>query len=435
MTNTIFVLSLFCLAVSLAMPLLPRLLCLVLLPLLLTARPGVADMNTLAPAMMVNDKVVSALTVEMRIKLALVSSGLPDNEETRAFLQRQVEQALIDETLQVQEAERLGIAADPEQVEEAFDQIATGNGLQPQQLRQQLERAGILPAYLEDQINAQILWRSVLRQQVLPRIVVTAEDTDEAVARIEARQGDPQRLLAEIFLPIDNASQTDEVMRNAESILEQLARGGTGFQALARQVSQSPTASAGGDMGWVDPGLLPQEVEAALDKIGVNQLTPPVVTRTGIYILLLRDERPTPERIVSISVKMITFPVRNFENRSAVNQAAGRATQAAAALNSCEAVESVARRFNGRVEPLPETLEVSRMPPGLRSATNGLAIGQPSELFRAPDGIGLAIVCSREDSGIDRERVRERLITEQVELLSRRYLQDLRRVATIEMRS
>ncbi|MEO1191267.1 MAG: peptidylprolyl isomerase [Pseudomonadota bacterium] len=392
-----------------------------------------ADMTTLGPAIMVNDQVISALELEMRVKLALASAGLQDRPETRAFLEPQIEQTLIDEELQQQEAARLGVVADEEEIDTTFDQVATSNGLTPEQLRQRLEGAGILPAYLRDQIAAQILWRTVLRQQVLPNVLVTDEDVADALARIEARAGQPQRLLAEIFLPIDNAGQTQRVVASAQDILEQI-RGGAGFQALAREVSQSPTAADGGDMGWVDPGTLPDEVESVLEGMQVNELSQPIATTTGVYIMLLRDERPSPDRNVTISVKMLTFPVSNFENRSAVNQAAGRAVRAQEAL-TCEATESVASRFNGRVEPLPETLDVARLPAGLRAATNGLPINQPSELFRAPDGVGLAIVCGREDAGIDRERVRERLITEELERLSRRYLQDLRRLATIEMRS
>ena len=408
--------------------------CLSILPALLALPAAAAGMTTLKPAIMVNDKVISALEMEMRIKLALVSAGLQESDEARAFLTRQVEQALIDEELQVQEAKRLGITSSAEEEAVTFRQIARSNGLDAPALRQRLEGAGILPAYLMDQIRAGLLWQAVLRSEVMPQVIVTDEDVDEAVRSIEARQGEPQRLLAEIFLPIDSSADTGEVVATAEEVIEQMRRG-SGFQAMARQVSQAPTASVGGDMGWVEAGSLPQEVEEALTKIEVGRLTPPIVTPYGVYIMLLRDERPMPERKITVSVKMLTFPVRNFENRSQVNRAAGRAAEAQKALTSCEAAPAVARRFSAQVKLLPEEFEVSRMPGNLRSVTMGLPIGQASEPFRAPEGIGLAIVCARTDSGIDRELVRQRLMSEQVDRRSRRYLQDLRSLATIEMRN
>ncbi len=399
----------------------------------LSATTVAAEMVTLAPAILVNDQVISALEVEMRVKLAMISSGLQDTADTREFLEGQVEQALIDEELQSQEAQRLGISVEAERVDEVFSQIANSNGMSAETLRARLKGAGILPDYLDDQIRAQILWRRILENEVLPRVTVSPEDVDDAVRRIEERQGEAQRLLAEIFLPIDNPAKTAEVTETATKVIEQMRRGAS-FQALARQLSQSPTAVSGGDLGWVDPGIMPEEVEKSLSGMSVGQLSDPIVTPTGVYVIFLRDSRPQPERMLTASVKMLTFAVKDFENRNAVNQAAGRATQAARALAACSDAEAVAERYNAQLDDLDKA-DVSSLPPGLRTATNGLPIGQASDLFRAAGGVGLAIVCDREDSGIDRGRVEERLLSEQVETLSRRYMQDLRRIATVEMRS
>jgi len=401
---------------------------------LLAGPAPAAEMQTLAPAIMVNDQVISALEVEMRIKLALVSSGLQDAPETRDFIDDQVEQQLIDEKLQVQEAQRLGVSVPEEQVEQTFAQIAQGNGISAEELEKRLRASGILPEYLTDQIRARLLWRAVMQNQLLPRITVDQTMVDDAVARIQERAGEPQRLLAEIVLSIDNASQTQQVLQRANDIIEQI-RGGAGFQAIARQLSESPTAPAGGDLGWVDPGTLPPEVEQVIDTMEIGQLSDPIRTPTAIYIMLLREERPQPERLLMVSLKVLGFAVSNWESREAVNRAVGRATEAARALSSCEQAESVAKRFGGVIADLPEEINVADLPGPLRTATSDLPIGKPSELFRAQNGIGVAIVCARKDSGIDQEAVRERLIREQMDRLSRRYMQDLRRLATIEMRS
>lgn len=403
------------------------------LALCLSVQPlPAAEMTTLAPRIMVNDQVISALEVEMRTKLALITSGLQDSPETRAFLARQVEQQLIDEKLQLQEAERLGVTVEEEAVEQTFAQVAQSNGMSAEVLRQRLRGAGVLPEYLSDQIRAQMLWRAVLRQEVLPRVTLTDEDVDDAVARIQERSGEQERLLAEIVLPVDNAGQTQEVVKTAEEVLQQIRRG-AGFQALARQFSESPTAEAGGDLGWVEPGVLPAEVEAVVQKMQVGTLSEPIVTPRAVYIMLLRDKRPQPERKVTVTLKMITFRVSSFENRNAVNQAAGRAVQAAKAL-TCDSADAVAKRFGGRLADIPPDTSVASLPGSLRTAISGLPNGKASDLFRASDGIGVAVVCDRTDGGVDRELVRERLLSEQVDRLARRYMQDLRRLATVEMR-
>ncbi len=61
---------------------------------------------------------------------------------------------------------------------------------------------------------------------------------------------------------------------------------------MARQFSQSPTAAAGGDLGWVYEGQLPGELDNALQPMEVGQVsTAPIRSTGGYYILGLRERQ------------------------------------------------------------------------------------------------------------------------------------------------
>ena len=47
------------------------------------------------------------------------------------------------------------------------------------------------------------------------------------------------------------------------------------------------------------------------------------------------------------------------------------------------------------------------------------------------DGLGVLVVCDRAESGIDRKRIAQRLTAERLDMLSRRYIPDLRRNANV----
>ena len=66
--------------------------------------------------------------------------------------------------------------------------------------------------------------------------------------------------------------------------------------------------------------------------------------------------------------------------------------------------------------------------------TQSLPEGQLSEPFRRADSVMLAMICGKEASGLDRERITENLRLEQLELISRRYMRDLRRSANVDIR-
>ncbi|MGL1530599.1 peptidylprolyl isomerase, partial [Vibrio parahaemolyticus] len=83
--------------------------------------------------------------------------------------------------------------------------------------------------------------------------------------KARASVGQQEMLLAEIFLSVDNPDQEEEVFRTAERIVDQIQQAGNfaAFPSLARQFSQGTSAASGGDLGWVQPGTLPEELDTA----------------------------------------------------------------------------------------------------------------------------------------------------------------------------
>lgn len=397
----------------------------------LTSAPARAQ-DTLRAAIVVNDEVISELELVMRMRLAMISAGLRENEETRQRIQPQVIRALVDEMIQSQEARRLDITVDESQVEQTFARIAGNNNLQPEQLAQALMQSGILPEYLKDQIRAQLLWQQVVARRLRPQVQISAEEIDEAVARLEATKDQPQRLLAEIFLGIDNVTEEGPVREQANQIYADLQKGAN-FPALARQFSQSASAPNGGDLGWVEAGQLPSELEQAIAGLRPGQLSQPIETVNGIYLILVRDQRTAPESEVTVTLKQVFFPVRE-RTREALERAAGRAVEAAAAITSCADVAAVAERMQSPGTVDLGTVSVADLPGNLRQVVTTLPLNQPSPPVEVTGGVATVVVCDRQDGGINRAKVEERLMREKLEVLARRLMRDLRRAANVEIR-
>ena len=394
-------------------------------------RPAAAQ-DTLRAAIIVNDEAISELELVMRLRLALISSGLRETPETVERLRPQVIRTLIDELLQRQEARRLGITVDEQQVRDTFARIAQNNGLTGEQLADALRGAGVLPAYLADQIRAQLTWQAVVQRRLRPQVEVSQEEIDEAVARLEATKDQPQRLLAEIFLAVDNVTQEEEVRRQAQELRDEIA-GGANFQAVARQFSQSASAANGGDLGWVEPGQLPQDLDQALQSLKPGDLSQPIDTLSGFYIILVRDERTAPENVVTVTLKQVAFPYKE-RTRNEVERAAGKAAQAAAAITGCADVEAVAERLGASGPTDLGATNLQDLAPNMQAAVSQLAIGQASPPVEIQGAIATVVLCDRQDGGINRGRVEERLVNEKLENLARRFMRDLRRAANVEIR-
>jgi peptidyl-prolyl cis-trans isomerase SurA len=75
--------------------------------------------------------------------------------------------------------------------------------------------------------------------------------------------------------------------------------------------------------------------------------------------------------------------------------------------------------------------------PAFRDAATSLPIGQISEPIRSDQGVHLLVVCSKRSSaaqGLNHDQIENQLIGEQLQMINKRYLRDLRNSASIEVR-
>ena len=249
-----------------------------------------AQEDLFRPAAVVNDDIISVLDLAMRVELTMIAAGVQDTQDVRRRLTPQVLRNLIDERLQMQEAKRLDITVSDEQVATALEQIAQQNNMTEGQFLTMLRNRGVIPTTLIDQVRAQIAWQAIVQRRIRPNVDITQEEVQEVADRLAARRGSIERQVSEIFIPIESTAKEAEAEANANRLFDELRRGAN-FAGLARQFSQSGTASLGGDLGWVPDGELDEELNSVLAQMGPGEISVPIRTVSGYHILYLRDMR------------------------------------------------------------------------------------------------------------------------------------------------
>ena len=86
-----------------------------------------------------------------------------------------------------------------------------------------------------------------------------------------------------------------------------LEAGRADFAKLAREHSQDGSAENGGDLGWVAPGVFVPEFEETMDKLQINQISEPLVSRFGVHVIqvLARRDAPISERELRESARNV----------------------------------------------------------------------------------------------------------------------------------
>src|SRR4051794_15308036 len=257
-----------------------------------TQTPGQQPPSGGAPqlgiAAVVNDEVISIFDLISRVRLVMISSNIADTPETRQRIAPQVLRSLIDEKLQLQEAKRQSVTASDEELNKGLDQIEKQNNMRPGQLNEFMKARGLDRGQLVDQLTASIVWAKLVKRQAAQSAAISDDEIDEALKRVKEHSGEPQSRVAEIFLAVDNPAQESEVRQAAERLTAQMKQGAR-FSAVARQFSQSATAAVGGDIGYVRPDQLAPELAKAVATLRAGELSPPIRTSGGYYLLLVLD--------------------------------------------------------------------------------------------------------------------------------------------------
>ena len=254
--------------------------------------------NTLRPIAVINGDIVSILDLNMRARMAIIGSDLPNTAEQTRRIAPQVLRRLIEESLLMREAERLSINITEEQIDEAFAQVATGNNLTPEEFEESLKRQGIFPSALRDQIKAQIAWNAIIELTIRPQIEINEVEIEDAVEMALSGGGSEELRLAEIFISVPNNRNYNQAIEKAEVLIGQV-RDGANFLGLAREFSESVSRQVGGDLGWVSPQELDEELTAAANSLVVGQVSAPIKIQGGVTVLLLMDKRIRTEESIN----------------------------------------------------------------------------------------------------------------------------------------
>lgn len=412
--------------------------CLCLLVLGLPLRPPAAQ-DSLAIAAVVNDDVISVLDLSVRTRMVIISARLEDTPETRNRLAPQVLRGLIDEHLKMQEAELSGVSVPEAAVNERVDELAAQNNMPRADFEQALTRNGVLVETIMDQIRAEIAWTLLIQRKLQPSVVVSDEEVDEALADLQANLGKPEYRVAEIYLATDATSGEDQVRQTAQRLADQL-RQGADFDSLARQFSQSATAARGGDLGWVRPGQLAGDLEAAVRDLQPGQVAGPLRSTGGYNILQLLDRRQTGGASVLdavVSLRQVFIPLAQSAPATEVDAAETLARSVIAQARSCDDMTRIARETNPEANADLGELRIGELPDVLRPIATDLELNRPSQPVRVESGIGVFMVCKREqpEAGLPtRQDIAQSIRNERLDVLARGYLRDLRRAAFVDVR-
>jgi len=386
----------------------------------------------------VNGEVITQTDVDQRLALlAIANEGkLPADQVDE--LRQQVLRNLIDETLQIQAAKSAEISVTAKDVDRTLVRVAEGQKMSVEQLTNYLKSNNTSVRTLRRQIEGETAWRRLQQQKIENSVSVGDEEVKGVLDRMNASKGTEEYRVGEIFLSA-TSDTIPQKMANANQIIAQL-RQGASFAGYARQYSEASTAAVGGDLGWVRPEQLPEQLANAVRGLGPGQVSSPISLPGGVSIIAVQDVRKiltADPRNAVLSLKQVSIAFPAGTSRSTAEATVSRFAQAAQNVGGCGGAERIASEFNGEVVQ-SDQIRLRELPPALQEMMLPLQVGQATRPFGSiEEGVRTLVICGRDDADPTAptfDQVMNQLTEDRVNLRARRYLRDLRRDAVIEFR-
>jgi len=93
-----------------------------------------------------------------------------------------------------------------------------------------------------------------------------------------------------ILVKVNEVTSEADAKARIDRLRDRIA-GGAKFEDLARVNSEDTSSAKGGDLGWLSPGDTVPDFERAMDKLKLDEVSPPVRTPFGWHIIQVLERR------------------------------------------------------------------------------------------------------------------------------------------------
>ncbi len=215
---------------------------------------------------------------DVDVKREMAFLTVSDNSTLSGNTREDLLDRMINDTLIVQEAQRLKLTVPEAQINSRV--AAAAAGYSSDETRKTLKDMGLTSLRWHDLIARQMLIELTV-QRVIEDTVRVGEDEIDSFYWAHANEFySPPRVHARQIVV--------ETTEQAQAVKQKLSQGEE-FQALAKKFSRGPESDLGGDLGWVTELDLPRSFSQVLFRLKPGETSEPISTQYGYHVFLVEE--------------------------------------------------------------------------------------------------------------------------------------------------
>ncbi len=396
----------------------------------------------------VNDEVITGSELEAR--LTEVERELAERKisaPSRPALQNQVLERMVLERLQLQQATKMGVRVNDEDVQAAIRVVAKRNKLTLEEFYRALESTGVAAESYRGRVREQLAIERMLEREINNRISVSDQEVqDFLVKRKREAPLDQSYNLSHIMIAVPESASPEQVQAaqaKGEELRQALLRGAN-FEQTALAHSQGQEALQGGGLGWKEPGQLPALFLEAVTGLQAGELSELIRSPIGFHVLRL-NERRSAKRAQPVMQTHVRHILMRPSELQSISEVKTRLTQLRERIvTGGEDFTDLARAYSEDSGSAGKGGDLNWVNPGqtlpeFERQMNALGPGEVSPPVETSFGIHLIQVLARRERDVSEERelavAREQLHARKADEQYSQWLRRLRDEAYVEFKT
>ena len=216
--------------------------------------------------------------------------------EARKALRARLLQTLIENRIQLQQAERDKVVIeDAELAENVSDIMKKLKAKDEKEFEELIKSQGLTMDGVRKRLREQLMVQRVIRRKVALRISVTEQEIDKYLVDNREKLATGLTFAPRHILVVPDPNKGEEgwleARKKAEEIYGLLLEG-QDFGELAKKFSEDPSGKDGGGLGNIKRGELAPDIEEAIMRLQPGEVSTPFRSQVGYHLFKL-DSRET----------------------------------------------------------------------------------------------------------------------------------------------
>lgn len=234
-------------------------------------------------AAVVNGRAIATAELESAYERSLAQFGemVPPGAAESRRIRKALLDRMIDRDLMLQEAVNRNLRPTEDEIAATVRQLQ--GDLQERDFKAVLDEAGMARSQWIERVAENLSLEKLQEEEVYRHVKVSEEEVADYIRRHrEKGEERPEEVRASQIL----VRTREEAVKAAKRI-----KGGADFAEVAKDISLSPDAEGGGDLGYFSRGQMPQEFDAVVFNLKAGKLSAVVETTYGYHLFLVTDRR------------------------------------------------------------------------------------------------------------------------------------------------